>query len=84
MVNNTNKRKGNKNCKKRKRKKVSNMPVAARNDLLSERERKLAEARKLSEKITSATKAAGITQEELENNAYKCFLDDSEEHSDNC
>jgi hypothetical protein len=39
------------------------------------REPMLAEARRLSKKITDRTIAAGISQQEIENRAYEAFLD---------
>ena len=51
------------------------MPALAEKLIVSEtREQKLARARKLSASITNKAIAAGITHQELEENAYRAFL----------
>jgi len=61
----------------KKRKKVSEMPAVAEKVRTSSEDRELvlARARELSAKITKATRTAGITHEELEERAYRAYLD---------
>lgn len=50
---------------------VPKMPAIAKK---ADREQQLARARELSEKITKNTDAAGISHRELEERAYRAFL----------
>lgn len=65
-----------------RRKKVIRMPVAAAEKLTTNknRETRLAVARGLSAKVTKATIVAGITHQELEDRAYKAFLNVRKSH----
>lgn len=52
---------------------LAKVSIAARTETTT-RERLLAKAKKLSERITRETIATGITQQELERDAYRAFL----------
>jgi len=68
--------KGKKKHKKySKKRRVTKMPALAEKPIDKDREEKLALARTLHDEITEKMSAAGVTQEELETETYRAFLD---------